>query len=171
MGMITTTLAQRFAAAAALTVALMLLGLGPAAATAAEQPGGEQRELDGWIYGRGLATYSGGNSTKTTFSDDGWARGQGMRASVAPKPKAGTFVDGWAVAQGMRAKQRSFVDGWAVAQGMRSQTVAKPAAAPAAPVRAPISFPYMLVGVILAGLLGAAAATAVGHRRHVPSAD
>ncbi len=176
-----TTVAQRVATAAVLTTIVMLLGVTPLAAQTSSQ-GGEQRELDGWIYGRGLATYSSPDSQKT-FGDDGWAHGQGMR-STEPNGTDGwavgqgmrsqqpSGVDGWAVGQGHRStqpSQPSGVDGWAVGQGMRSQTVAG-ADSPTSSTPTPIPTEFILGGLVLAALLGAATATAVSHRRHAPSA-
>ena len=130
-----------------LVIGMMLLSAGPAAA-GTDVP----RELDGWIYGRGAATYDGPSTSDASQREDGWVRGGGLQSlseSTAP--------------------QRLLVDGWAIGQGMRSQTVQPAQTVAEQPSSTTTPIPSLIVGLIAAALLGAAVAVVRNHR-HAPSA-
>ena len=149
-----TTDTHRLYTLLALVVGVMLLSAGPAAA-GTDLPAPQRQdvpEVDGWIYGRGAATYDGSATSDTLQREDGWIRGGG-RQSLSE----------------MSHQQRLPVDGWAIGQGMRSQTVQRAAAADEPrPATAP-SISTVVFGLVAAGLLGAVVAV-MRNQRHAPSA-
>lgn len=153
-----TTHTHRLYTVLALVAGMLVLAAGPAASTTGGPDNGtshsETREVDGWIYGRGAATYGDEDTSGSSVSEDGWARGGGLESLTAEKARP-LPVDGWAIGQGMRAETT------------QPQTAVAPEPSTST---TPISLQTIVLGLLIAAVLGGAAAVLAGHRRQVPSA-
>lgn len=143
MTMTTTFIAQRIIAAAVLATTALLLGVVPAAAST-EQSG----DLRGWVSDRDA----------TQSDSTGSSQAQDLRGWISDRDTTQSHSAGLS-SSGIRAVERDTTPSGPAPTQTQSR-----------PVSPQIPPQLIVAGLVLAALLGAAGASALNHRRHVPTA-